>query len=139
MSIKLIASKALAVLQILLGAVTTAVSWDLVAIKEHTAVEYSGPHLPANTFYESPLLYVSLTIAACGLLQWMLRVNWGRWQVGSGLVSAFIATFLLQRQNSYSVYLVSPVYYFACLPAALGMFIFVTGFVQLITEKKQAS
>ena len=125
--------KILAVLQILLGALTTVSAWALVDKKAHTFVDYIGPHLPPNTIFELALSYISLTVFVCGFIQLLAGIKYGWLQAISGLVNAVLASFLVQRQNDEGVFLVSPIYYLAYLPLAFGIVVFITGIIQLTT------
>lgn len=134
MSGRLMAAKALAVLQTLFGGFAAGFALALIDRQAHPEILFPNPgvHAFASNEFESWLLYLGLAIIICGFIQGLKGIKPGWLQAVCGLGIIIVSAFLAGRQNGDMGLLISPIYNFAFIPLALGIVVITTGLMQLL-------
>jgi hypothetical protein len=135
--------KALAILQIIFGALAAFVAWGLAAAKAGIT-EMQTPFLspdgtliiktdspPPSYFFEFVLLFLGLAILTCGFLQKKKDVEHSVAQIVNGVIISVISGFLAISAIAINHGRISGDYYLAYVAAILGFAVFVIGIRQL--------
>jgi len=131
--------KALAVLQMIFGALASFIAWSLADLKAHLVIHRPGmiDSPPPNPIFEFALLFFGLAILTCGYFQRKKNARYAGIQIINGLFISFVSGFLAIRAASIGHGEVSGVYYLVYIPMILGLLVFVVGIVQLIRGKNE--
>jgi hypothetical protein len=130
--------KLLALLQVVLGGITTFAAKSLAEEKAHVLNPSPVPgggfwtdSPPPNRIFEFVLLFLGLAILTCGYFQRRKQAKGSAIQIINGLVISIVSGFLAIRAMARSYGEVSAVYYLAYIPLLIGLVVLVVGIRQL--------
>jgi phosphate starvation-inducible membrane PsiE len=134
--------RVLAILQMILGGLTTFAAWILVEMKANIVTPPSSdgmyPNTPPPTYIlEFVILFFGLAIITCGYFQRKTHTKYAWANIVSGLAIVIISAFLSVRAITIEHGQPSSIYYLAYLILALGLAVFVIGFFQIVKTIRQ--
>jgi hypothetical protein len=134
--------RVLAILQMILGGLTTFAAWILVEMKANIVTPPSSNGMypntpPPNYIFEFVILFFGLAIITCGYFQRKTHTKYAWLHIVSGLSIVIISAFLSVRAITIEHGQPSSIYYLAYLILALGLTVFVIGFFQIVKTIRQ--